>query len=191
MTERRRGAELEDAVLEAAWIELNAHGYAGLTMEGVAARAQTSRPVLARRWPTKSALAVAALRRQLSRHPIRIEDRGDIRTELLEFLDRASERARTSVAIFTLFASTYFGETNSSPQDLRAALVDGDVDALTGILERGVERGEVDPAKLIPPVTSLLGDLFRHHAIMTYSPPPPELRQAWVDAVFLPLVRRG
>ena len=35
---RRRGADLEQAILEAAWFELSARGYAGLTMEAVAER---------------------------------------------------------------------------------------------------------------------------------------------------------
>jgi len=50
-TTRRRGAELEAALLDAAWDELQAVGYAGLTMEAVADRAGTSRAVLYRRWP--------------------------------------------------------------------------------------------------------------------------------------------
>jgi AcrR family transcriptional regulator len=44
--ERRRGKALEDAVLDAAWSELADGGYASFTMEAVAARAHTSRPVL-------------------------------------------------------------------------------------------------------------------------------------------------
>lgn len=189
MKERRRGSALEDAILDAAWVELDTHGYAGLTMEAVAVRAGTSRPVLARRWDTRAVLAVAAIRRQVSRYPIEVEDRGDVRTELLELLERASERARASVAIFTLFATAYFGETGSSPQDLRDALIKGEADALAAIHERAVRRGEIDMQKLVPPVTTLLNDLFRHHAIMTFAPPSPELRQAWVDDVFLPLVQ--
>lgn len=191
MKERRRGEELEEALLEAAWAELNEQGYAGLTMEAVASRAGTSRPVLARRWPTKSALAVAALRLQMGRHPVSVGDMGDIRTELLEFLDLASERARTAIAVFTLFATAYFGETDSSPEDLRRALIDGEANALTDILDRAIQRRQIDAAKLKPPITTLLGDLFRHHALMTYSPPPPDLRMAWVDDVFLPLVRHA
>jgi len=54
--ERRRGAALEAAILDAAWAELVAAGYAGLTMEAVAARAQTSRPVISRRWPDRAAI---------------------------------------------------------------------------------------------------------------------------------------
>src|SRR5690606_14057570 len=143
MKERRRGSALEDAILDAAWVELDTHGYAGLTMEAVAARAGTSRPVLARRWDTRASLAVAAIRRQISRHPIDVEDRGDVRAELLDLLERASERARTAVAIFTLFATAYFGETRSSPQALRAALIEGETDALSIILDRAVARGEI------------------------------------------------
>ncbi len=40
MDSRRYGAELEDALLDAAEQELNAVGYKGLTMKGVAARAK-------------------------------------------------------------------------------------------------------------------------------------------------------
>lgn len=189
MGERRRGADLEQAILEAAWSELAERGYSGLTMEAVAERAGTSRPVLARRWDGAAPLAVAAIRQQMAKYPLTVRDRGNLRTELLEFLERASDRASGIAAIFTLFASEYFTESSSAPQDLRAALIQGEVQTLSAILERAVERGEVDPKRLIPPVTSLLSDLFRYHVIMNFSAPPPALRKAWVDTVFLPLVR--
>lgn len=189
MKERRRGKELEDALLDAAWAELTEHGYAGLTMEGVAARAGTSRPVLARRWDGKAALAVAAIQRQLAMNPLEVAESGDLRTELLEFLDRASERTVGIAAMLALFSSPYFRETGSTPSDLRAALVSSERKVLPRILERAVARGEIDPEKLIPPVATLLSDLFRHYIVMTFSPPPPALRTAWVDSIFLPLVR--
>lgn len=190
MSERRRGPALEQAILEAALTEFEERGYAGLTLEAVAARAGTSRPVLARRWPTRAALAIAAIRLQMSRHPLEVEDRGNLRVELLERIEHASGRARATAAIFTLFATEYFGETNSSPQDLRDALTLGEADTLTDILDRAVARGEIDAGKLVPPVPTLLNDLFRSHVIMTFSPPPSELCEAWVDRIFLPLVRK-
>ena len=59
-TSRRRGATLEEAILDAAWAELIDHGYAEMTLEAVAKRAGTSRPVLYRRWPSRTKLATAA-----------------------------------------------------------------------------------------------------------------------------------
>jgi AcrR family transcriptional regulator len=46
---RRRGAELEQAILDAAWEQLIAEGYEHFTIDTVAARARTSKPVLYRR----------------------------------------------------------------------------------------------------------------------------------------------
>ncbi|MCF8481065.1 MAG: TetR/AcrR family transcriptional regulator [Rhodospirillum sp.] len=190
MKGRRRGADLEAALLDAAWAELTEQGYAGLTMEGVANRAGTSRPVLARRWDGKAELAIAAIRRRRAAHPLEVADRGDLRAELLEYLENLSRRAVGMAVVFTLFMSDYFQDEPSTPQDLRAALIKGDTDILAQILGRAADRGEIDPAKLVPPVVTLLGDLFRHHVLMTFSPPPPSLRTAWVDTIFLPLVGR-
>lgn len=67
--QRRRGAALESALLEAAWAELEEHGYGRFTMEGVARRAETSRPVLSRRWTGRAELAVAAIGRHFSLNP--------------------------------------------------------------------------------------------------------------------------
>lgn len=189
--QRRRGADLEKALLEAAWAELMEHGYAGLTMEGVAARAGTSRPVLARRWEGKIELAIAAIRQQMAKNPLDVPDRGDLRTELLEFLEHASSRVGGIAAAFTLFSSEYFRETRSAPEDLRAALTAGGREVFAEILNRGVARGEIDRKKLVPVIISLLPDLFRYHAVMTFSAPPLALRKSWVDRIFLPLVRKG
>ncbi|MEV6880175.1 TetR/AcrR family transcriptional regulator [Amycolatopsis sp. NPDC051128] len=59
---RRRGTELEDAILRAAAEELAESGYAGLTMERVAQRAGTNKNALYRRRPNRAALGVAAYR---------------------------------------------------------------------------------------------------------------------------------
>ncbi|HET6742594.1 MAG TPA: helix-turn-helix domain-containing protein, partial [Kribbella sp.] len=53
---RGRGAELEAVLLDAAWAELMESGYARLTMEAVAARAQTGKQVLYRRWRNRAEL---------------------------------------------------------------------------------------------------------------------------------------
>jgi len=189
MSIRRRGADLEGAILDAVWAELTARGYANLTMEAVAARAGTSRPVIARRWDSRAALAIAALRRRMADYPLDVPDRGAIRAELMEMLDLAAERASALAATFVLFATEYFNDNGATPSDLRASLLEGEADCLGAILQRGVARGEIDAGKLTRPIVNLLPDLFRQHALMTWSGPDPDLRAAWIDTIFLPLVR--
>ena len=63
MSTRRRGEELERAILRAAAEELRESGYAGMTMDRVAARAGTNKNAIYRRWPHRAALGIAAYRR--------------------------------------------------------------------------------------------------------------------------------
>src|ERR1700753_3922589 len=91
---RRRGTALEDAVLHAAWAELVEQGYANMTLESVARRAGTSRPVLFRRWPSRIKLATAALARYFALNPIEIPDLGNFAAEVSLLLRRMSDRAR-------------------------------------------------------------------------------------------------
>ncbi|WP_419817645.1 TetR-like C-terminal domain-containing protein [Glaciibacter flavus] len=56
------------------------------------------------------------------------------------------------------------------------------------ILARGVERGEIDPARITPRISSLPFDLFRHELLMTLQAVPDETIEEFVDEIFLPLV---
>jgi AcrR family transcriptional regulator len=188
MQKRRRGADLEAAILDAAWEELSEHGYSALTMDAVAARAGTSRPVLARRWDGRAPLAIAALKRRMGDYPLDVPDRGDVRRELAELLDLAAKRGTALAQVFTLWSMEYAREKGGTPSDLRTALLAGEADSLALILERAVARGEIAPDKLTPPVASLLPDLMRHHVLTTWSAPDADLRAAWIDTIFLPLV---
>lgn len=118
--ERRRGARLEDAILDAAWAELVERGYPGLTLEGVAKRAGTSRPVLHRRWPSRTALATAALGRHIAQHPIVVPDLGSVRDEICLLLRRMSERARPDMIRLVFDMQKDLADNHSSLAVLRA-----------------------------------------------------------------------
>src|SRR6188474_922947 len=90
--QRRRGTELEDAILRAAWDELTAVGYAGLTMEGVAARAQTGKQVLYRRWPNRVELVLSAVRHHWSSITDDLPDTGSLRGDVLALMHRMRDR---------------------------------------------------------------------------------------------------
>src|SRR6201992_1835695 len=89
---RRRGAALEDALLDAAWDELQAAGYQAMTMEAVADRAGTSRAVLYRRWPKRAELVLAALRRHRPISSGEVPATGSLRGDVLTLLPQLSDR---------------------------------------------------------------------------------------------------
>src|SRR5438132_5643442 len=79
---RRRGAVLERAILDAALEQLSTVGWNGLTMEGVAAGAQTGKAAVYRRWPSKEDLVADALQSGLPRIE-EAPDLGSVREDLL------------------------------------------------------------------------------------------------------------
>ncbi|MFD0531901.1 TetR/AcrR family transcriptional regulator [Kitasatospora arboriphila] len=86
MPERRRGAALEKALLDAAWEELTANGYARFTMDAVGRRAGTSPPVLYRRWADRDELVRAAIAHVLEESRIDAPDTGSLREDVLTLM---------------------------------------------------------------------------------------------------------
>jgi len=186
--QRRRGAALEDAILSTAWDELVSNGYSNFTMDAVAAKAKTSRPVLYRRWPHRVDLAVAALRHQLYKNPLTAPDMGNIRDDLIELLYQTAERGVPLAIIFTLQMGSLYGETGITPARLREDVLSGLQNTLSAVLLRGVARGEVDGSKLTPRIMSLPYDLLRHEVSMTLTSIPMSVIAEMVDEIFLPLI---
>jgi AcrR family transcriptional regulator len=193
---RRRGSQLEDAILDAAWAELVERGYPGLTLEGVAKRAGTSRPVLHRRWPSRTALATAALGRHIAQNPIVVPDLGSVRDEICLLLRRMSDRARPDLIRLVFDMQTDLADNHTNLADLRAHLRERlraqtvEPDLMQTILGRAVERGEIAAARLTPRIVSLPTDLARHEILMTFESLSNEAINEIVNEVFLPLVRQ-
>lgn len=85
-TPRRRGKELENALLTAAWEEFQEKGYNKMTMEGIAARAHTTKTVLYRRWPKKSVVLIMAFRKFGPEIRMEPTDTGSLRQDLFNLL---------------------------------------------------------------------------------------------------------
>jgi AcrR family transcriptional regulator len=81
---RPRCPGTDKAILDATQRQLAAVGYTRMSIDAIAAEAGTTKPTVYRRWPTKEALAVAALARlQRADSPGRV---GDTRADLLAML---------------------------------------------------------------------------------------------------------
>jgi AcrR family transcriptional regulator len=185
---RRRGAALEDAILDAAWAELIEDGYPKMTLESVARRAGTSRPVLYRRWPSRTKLATAALGRHLALNPIEVPDLGSVGVEMSLFLRKLSDRARPDLIRLFFDMTGDLADAKSNFADVREEITNGRI--IRTILDRGIERGEVDPDRLTPRIVALPTDLARHQVLMTLEPLSDEVIREIVDDIFLPLVCR-
>jgi AcrR family transcriptional regulator len=186
---RRRGTVLEMAILAATWEELREGGYGPLTFEAVATRASTSRPVLARRWSSRSDLALAAIRHRLASHPLDVPDMGSVRDEFICFLNQSVARGWPVAMMLALQMGDYFRETHTTPHQLRKAIATADDGAIFDILHRGIQRGEVDGRKLTPNIVRLPKDLLFNNAMITLKPTSEETIIEIIDDIFLPLIR--
>lgn len=186
---RRRGAKLEQAILDAAWAELNDVGYAALTIEAVAARAGTSKSVIYRRWPGRAELVLAAWARQRPAATAP-DDTGALRSDLLSLFNRIARRAE---GMLSEVIAGVMGEAFRHPE-VAAALRERLRTAPLGewvvtIVDRAAERGELPPVEVPPRAARLPLDLIRHETMLCGGPLTPEAVEELVDDVYLPLLR--
>lgn len=186
---RRRGAELEEALLAAAWAELTEKGYAALTFDAVARRACTSRPVVNRRWATKDVLVRDALEWASDRFVLQDPDTGSLRSDTIALMEQLNAEFSAFAAGMTAHLAAYFEETRSSPAELRETLLGTRWDLIEAVVARAVARGEVDRSKLTPRIVRLPYDLLRHEALMTLKPMTPAAIREVVDTIFMTLLK--
>ncbi len=187
---RRRGAELEADLLDAAWAELVEIGFARLTMESVAARARTGIAVLYRRWPNKDELVVAAFQHYRETHPVELPDTGSLRGDLLALL---TAMGRTRAAFIAVAAAAGFAgllsDTGLTPAQARDRILgDSRLTRVHMVYRRAAERGEIDLDRVPASVLAMPLDLVRHDLVMELKPLKPSRIAAIVDELFLPLI---
>ncbi|MTD53903.1 TetR/AcrR family transcriptional regulator [Amycolatopsis pithecellobii] len=185
---RRRGEQLETAILDAAWDELRETGYSGLTIERVASRAGTSKPVIYRRWGNRAELVLAAWSRHVPGRPDPI-DTGALRSDLVVLFSRMAHRASDIVG--GMIAGV-MSEAFRDPEVI--ALLQEQLrlsplpEAVGRMVARAVERGELPPVTVPARVARLPLDLIRNEAIIAGKPLPARTIHELVDDVYLPLL---
>lgn len=187
---RRRGAELEQAILRAAAEELRTCGYAGMTMDKVARRAGTNKNAIYRRWPQRAALGVAAYKYVADARTPTV-DTGTLRGDALELLRLAN--------------ATWSSPHGAVLRDLLAAAADEPAllellreqagggalhTAWFTLLGRAVARGEAPPEAVHPRVAALPMTVLRgEYALRGVPAVPDEVLVEIVDEIYLPLIR--
>ncbi|KOV20428.1 TetR/AcrR family transcriptional regulator [Streptomyces sp. XY152] len=187
---RRRGAVLERAILDAALEQLSTVGWNGLTMEGVAAGAQTGKAAVYRRWPSKEDLVADALRAGLPRFDA-APDLGSVREDLLHLCLRARD-AMFSQSGCALRSVIHECDTHQAER-FHAVIFDGLVEPtikmLRAVIERGIERGEVRADAANGYVFDAIPAMMMYRSKMCGSEWPDADLEEMIDRLMVPLLR--
>jgi len=167
---------------------MNANGYEHLTLEAVAKRAGTSRPVLGRRWQNRSHLVFAAIARFAVLNPITVPDLGDLRAELLDLLRKTVERSSPKRIRLIYEMHKELAAEESSFADLRSRMAGSDYPTQQ-ILDRAIARGEVAPTRITQRLLRLPIDLARHEMLIHFQPLTEAEIAEIIDDIVLPIWR--
>lgn len=184
---RRRGHVLVEAIHAATLAELSETGYAGLSVERVAARARTSKAAIYRRWPARADLVAAAMRHAGDRDQD-IPDNGDVRADLFAVLRAAADRLTGPYGEAVRGLIT---ETLADPDATRAArehLTNVRSQLITAVFERAFQRHQVGPQALTPQLVSLPPTLLSHHYLLHGAPIADQTIDDILDHVVMPLI---
>jgi AcrR family transcriptional regulator len=154
---RPRSEATRQALLAAAIDELREHGYAALTIEGIAARAGAGKPTIYRWWPSKADVVLDALLDRVATD-IPVPDEGSLPADLLAFLNATFRQHGQRPVLIGLMAQALLDPAFATA--FRDRFLFSRRAALREILDRAVTRGEiasdVDPEMLIDIVFGVL-----------------------------------
>jgi AcrR family transcriptional regulator len=140
---RPRDRSLDERILEQLLVLLGSHGYAGLTLDELAARSGVAKTTILRRWPSKAAVAAAGVER-LALQSVAIPDSGSLRSDLHALLHGAAE---TFVRGPGQFVPRLLREAGHHPEitDLLFTVIHTRRQAYRRALAQAIARGELAP----------------------------------------------
>jgi AcrR family transcriptional regulator len=168
-------------VLEAGLAELAAVGFHALSFEGIAKRAGVNKTTLYRRWGTKEALLLDAIRARAT-VKVPIPDTGCLRRDLLALV----RAAIANLATVEVQAMVRVGVALAPHESAVANVVEAfwtDRLAVDGVIvERAIERGEIAPVDPGFVIEAVLGPPY-FHLLVTGRPVTDDFLVATVDLV--------
>jgi AcrR family transcriptional regulator len=187
---RRRGPVLERAILEAALEQLSTVGWNGFTMEGVAARAQTGKAAVYRRWPSKEDLVVDALEAGLPRLD-ESADHGCVRDDLFHVCRRVRDAmfSRTGIALRSVLYECDAVAAERFQGVIISRVVEPSVELFRTVVQRGVARGDVRADAVCELVLDVVPGLLMYRSKVCGSEWPDQDIARMIDQVMVPLLR--
>jgi AcrR family transcriptional regulator len=189
---RRRGAVLERAILDAALDQLSTVGWNGLTMEGVAAGAQTGKAAVYRRWSSKEDLVADALRSGLPRFDA-TPDEGGVRDDLVALCRRARDAmfSRPGFALRSVIHECDTAQAERFHGVIFEGVVEPTMTMLREVVERGIERGEVRSDAVNGYVFDAIPAMMMYRSKMCGCEWKDHEIDEMIDELMVPLLRPG
>ncbi|WP_079161276.1 TetR/AcrR family transcriptional regulator [Streptomyces fodineus] len=187
---RRRGVVLERAILDAALEQLGEVGWKGLTMEGIAAGAQTGKAAVYRRWPSKEDLVADALAAGLPRVAA-APDLGSVREDLLTLCRQVRQimYSPPGVALRSVIHECDQVQAERFQEVIVGGVVQPTVMLLGEVIARGIERGEVRPDAANGYVLDAIPAMMMYRSKMCASEWSDRDLEDMIDQLMLPLLR--
>lgn len=188
---RRRGEVLRRAIFDAALEQLSSVGWKRMTMEGVAACAQTGKAALYRRWPSKEDLVMAALEDSLPDVASTPPDRGTLRDDLVGLLDRmrvvmASPAGCALRAIMDEIEHEYAKRFHEL---VHQKVLEPGRGVMIEVLRRGMERGEVRAGADVELLADVGPAMMMYRAKVSSGDVTEDYPVRVVDQVLMPMLR--
>ncbi|MGW5662619.1 TetR/AcrR family transcriptional regulator [Streptomyces sp. NPDC003758] len=187
---RRRGAVLERAILDAALEQLSTVGWKGLTMEGVAAGAQTGKAAVYRRWPSKEDLVADALQAGLPRFD-EAPDLGTLREDLLALCRQARDAmySRPGFALRSVIHECDTQEAERFQGVIYEGVIEPSVRLLRQVITHGIERGEVRPDAANGYVFDVMPAMMMYRTKISACEWNDQDVEEMIDRLMIPLLR--
>ncbi|MGW0625309.1 TetR/AcrR family transcriptional regulator [Streptomyces sp. NPDC002758] len=187
---RRRGAVLERAILDSALEQLSTVGWNGLTMEGVAAGAQTGKAAVYRRWPSKEDLVADALQAGLPRME-EAPDLGSVRDDLLALCRQARQAmfSRPGFALRSVIHECDPAQVERFHGVIFGGVVEPMIKLLRDVITRGIERGEVRRDAANGYVFDAIPAMMMYRSKMCASEWSDQDLEEMIDQLMVPLLR--
>jgi AcrR family transcriptional regulator len=152
---RPRDPQTDERILRCALDQLAEDGFAGMTIDGVASAAGVSKATIYRRFADKNDLVTAAIAAYAIQDVEAIQ--GDTRAQLIAVMQGARERMIDGSGMMIM--RQIMAESTRNPELVRLhreRTIQPKMTALVGLLEQGVERGEVRPDADLQLIAELL-----------------------------------
>ena len=161
---RRRDPHVDGAILDAALALFAEGGYRSVSIEGVAARAGVAKATVYRRYDSRAALLIDAVRIRLCLiHDL--PDTGDLRADLLQMMAPLIERLRSPDAAVLIALMTERFREPELDAEYERSVVGRKREHMRHLFGAAVARGELREDSDIELLAEIPSAIIWHHAL--------------------------